>query len=107
MIIDTDEKTVVFPGYTKLTVDQLWALIDVLDPFEMEHGDEDGRVKQSDICHIYEMPSQSRRGTYALVQFADDSWACSCPDWIHRKSKSPYNDPCKHIFRQYYILLTN
>jgi hypothetical protein len=111
MLIDTDAQTVIFPGYTKLTVDDLWRLIDILDPFGMDDEDEptpepapEGWITQDDVVRVFSVQSQTSFHVYAVVLFKDGSWACSCPDWLHRKSNDPFNSACKHITRLHFSL---
>jgi hypothetical protein len=41
--------------------------------------------------------SSSRYGVmYTVLRLSDGSYACSCPDWVHRRSHTP-GDQCKHI----------
>lgn len=106
MLIDTDDKTVTFKAGETLTLDELWALIDILDePLTSlfpEADLDEGRIPASAIYRIYVVPSQSKSYTYAVVLFVDGSWACSCPDWVHRRSKEDTASPCKHILRLHF-----
>jgi hypothetical protein len=104
MIIDTDEKLVIFRADEVLTLDELWALIDLLEPGLLDAPDvevQEVRPPSEYIRYIYEVPSRNSTNVYAVVNFNDGSWACSCPDWIHRRSDSPYLNPCKHIFAKH------
>lgn len=104
MILDLEANTVIFEGYTKLTLGQLWSLIELLD--DEVDDDEDLLAKLAEKTRpihlplrIYGVQSDTARNTmYCVVQFEDGSWACSCPDWIKRRSKVAGTE-CKHIVR--------
>lgn len=98
MILDLKRKTVTFEGPTTLSLDQLWALVGVFDIDDIssivDDNPEAGRLDYQ-VKKIREMKSFSGEGTYTLVQFEGDIWACSCKDWINRRSNN--FESCKHI----------
>lgn len=108
MFIDFDTQTVVFLTNEVLTVDQLHALLELLE------ANVDPDV-EDELCHLeiceecrerenwvyqkmaYHVRSDSGAQVYSVVHMEDGTWACSCPDWIHRKSVT--GEWCKHIIR--------
>jgi hypothetical protein len=120
MLIDTDAGTVTFKADTTLSLDQLWGLIDLLDEdidSDINRAlrsltaapvhpsiDEIGRVPANEVMAVVPVRSQTTSKYYIVAVFADGSYACSCPDWIHRRSKEPYSSPCKHMMRLHYSL---
>lgn len=106
MIIDTTAKVVSFKDET-LTLGQLWSLIELLD--DEVDDDEDVLAKLSGLnpgeygrtnpvaYRIAKVSSSQRDYVYCVVEFEDRTWACSCPDWLHRRSINGTN--CKHINR--------
>jgi hypothetical protein len=109
MILDTDAKTVTFVKPQTLTLAQLWSLIELLDDdVEDDAALSDVLVKLSNnaaefgrhnigITKIHLVDSDTRLKVYSVVEFEDGTWACSCPDWVHRRSEDDTN--CKHIKR--------
>lgn len=101
MLIDTIDKQVIFRQDEVLTVNDLWVLIDLLDDsvqLEVKLEESDPLVG---IKGIYERRSDILDYTYVVVVCEDDFMACSCPDWIHRRSV--WGDECKHIRGLRYI----
>jgi hypothetical protein len=100
MILDTDAKTVTFVKPQTLTLAQLWSLIELLDD-DVEDDVEDDAAEfgrhNIDITGIYQIDSDTHLKVYSVVGFEDGTWACSCPDWVHRRSLDGTN--CKHIRR--------
>lgn len=106
MLIDTIAQTVRFNEGEVLDLDGLWALVSLLEIDAPEPTGSititpipAGYVRESDIVGIVEVASQTSRYLYSVVVFADESYACSCKDWIYRRSVMPFNSPCKHILR--------
>lgn len=111
MIVNLEDGTVTFTFSETLTVDQIYALLDLLEvdddePCHLEIC-EDCREKDNWVYPkaIYQTRSDNdMRKYYAVVVFEDNTWACSCPDWIHRKSLD--GGMCKHIRRRRIYWLT-
>lgn len=100
MYIDVDAKTVTFVAGTTLCLDQLRAITAILDDGHkapLALGPVDSRPGMDHVRRIKLMSSDSRRAPYVVVQFQDGTMACSCPDWIHRRSIE--GTVCKHILR--------
>lgn len=115
MILDTDAKTVTFPAGATLSLTQLWAIIDVLDDDIQAEINLGLRDEEPYLCpahqvpadarylrHAYEIASDTRPYVYATVKLTDGTWACSCPDWVHRRSLE--GECCKHIRRIGWLL---
>ena len=107
MILDTDAQTVMFRAGEILTLDQVWSIIYILEP-ELDQPveftpkywcevnlEETGRYIV-EPQRIFNVRSDSDWNTsYAVVAFTDYSWACSCPDWQHRRQFT--GEYCKHM----------
>lgn len=104
MLIDTDNKLVVFRKDTVLTLEELWNLVYTLEPDEPVEEVTPTRLinpEERDRYiiepkRIYDVPSFSdHRITYSVVEFTDYSWSCSCPNFLYRlQSVGAY---CKHM----------
>lgn len=105
MYVDIDGQTVTFTAGTTLTVDQLYALLDFMqvdvDDDESCHLEicQDCREKDNWVYpqELYFVRSDTQPKVYRVAHMEDDTWACSCPDWVYRKSK--VDERCKHIYR--------
>jgi hypothetical protein len=100
VLIDTIQKTVTFTYGETLTVDHLWTLVDLLDHENIEISlKEVPEVKdEPQFEKTYDVQSDRQPGLYyVVVEFPNGTWACSCPDWIHRHSSTGTH--CKHIDR--------
>lgn len=117
MLLDLENKTVTLKAGGVLTLAQLWGIIDILD------DDLDSEVNQmlrdpvteepiytepisfdralfSNIKGVYEVVSDRSNFRYAVVHFGNGMTACSCEDWIYRRSTKPWGTSyaeCKHI----------
>lgn len=96
MILDTDEKTVTFLEPTVLTLEQIRSLADLLSDglkgFEPDTTENDG------VYYVHNVRSDNGAPVYAVAEFVDGTWACSCPDWTKRRSGN--RGWCKHILRK-------
>lgn len=112
MNINLVNQTVTFASQTTLTLDQLVALTALFEYVKpgpvvvmnnsLTASTDDpvtpGVTLRGPVKAIYTVASSADRDVeYVVVQFEDESYACSCPDWIYRRSMSWYSDPCKHI----------
>lgn len=100
MILDTRRQTVSFDGPVTLTVQALERLLETLNAASefdtVLGGPEDGRLDLA-VRGIYHVESDNDSHLYTVVFFEDGSWACSCLDWIYRRSTN--DEWCKHIRR--------
>lgn len=105
MILNLEEGTVTFTFTETLNVDQIYALLDLMQVDVDDDGpchleicqdcrERDGWVYPESLHFVR---SDSSMKIYRVAHMEDDTWACSCPDWIYRKSK--VNERCKHIYR--------
>lgn len=105
MYVDIDGQTVTFLANTTLTVDQIYGLLELLEV----DVDEDGPC-HLDICQdcrekdgwvypraLHYVKSDTSHKIYRVAEMEDNTWACSCPDFIYRKAET--GERCKHIHR--------
>lgn len=113
MILDIEKKTVTVNG--TLTLSQLWGIIDILDDdidsdvnrllrsvlphdeVELAEPMSFERAVFSNIEGIHLALSDNKDYSYVVVRFTNGTTACSCEDWIYRRSVT--FSECKHASR--------
>jgi hypothetical protein len=107
VIIDLEEKSVRFTMGETLTLDQLWGLIGLMGDDD-EYGEPDWSLLDDEEPQdwlpgwilpdrIWIVESDVSLSQYCVVRLEDRTWACSCPDFLHRKFSQ--GKVCKHILR--------
>jgi hypothetical protein len=109
MHVNLDDLTVTITGEVTLTLSQLRSLVEILedeldvqlaDDFGDDFGDEVGddyHPEWVNLARSYLAASDRSSHLYSVVLLEDGTWACSCPDWLYRRSV--LDGQCKHIYR--------
>jgi hypothetical protein len=101
--INLDNKTVLFEEGVTVSADNLRWLLSLLDGApEMGTVELVPRTwsppKLVTVERMTHAKSYNTGQTYVQVRMSDGSLACSCPDWMYRKSnQNGINAWCKHI----------
>lgn len=101
MNIDLTDKTVTFSFAETLTLEQLRLLVELLEDGEPEE-DFDTPPLAVELVRVFHTMSDTTLKIYTIVRLSHGEWACSCPDWVYRKSLK--GGWCKHIHRLYEAL---